>query len=122
MSSPTTVDFIARGDLPDQWQMVLVEEGPWPGPLNEELRRIQERLYGCIDAALDGLLAEKFPDSYGKEIEIRLDCYDLPKVEISEFFERFSEGVFCIEDYRKALSQSKFVAAISFRINFHPPS
>jgi len=118
MNKPTTVDFIARGESPSQWQMVLVEEGPWAAPIEGELRRVQERLYGCIDAALDGLLAEQFPESFGKEIVIRLDCYNLPKVEITEFFDHFSKGVFFIDNYREALAISEFVGSISFVVNF----
>src|SRR5688572_30677959 len=118
MTTSTTIDFIAGGDLPDQWLMVLVEEGPWPAPLDSELRRIQDRLYGSVDAALDGLLANDFPESLGKDILIRLDCYDLPEAEVGAFFDRFSDGVFLSEDYKEALQQSRFVKSISFEIRF----
>lgn len=114
----TTVDFIAQGASPDEWKMVLVEEGPWVGPIEAQLRRVQERLYDCIDAALDGKLAEKFPESSGKKVVIQLDCYNLPREEVSEFFDNFSKGVFSVDDYKKALAQSKFVSSISLEANF----
>jgi len=98
--------------------MVLVEEGPWTGSIDDQLRRVQERLYGCVDAALDGQLAEKFPESSGKRIIIQLDCYNLPKAEVDEFFDRFSKGVFAVPDYRNALKKSQLVEGISFEVTF----
>lgn len=116
--STTVVDFIARGDSPGEWRMVLVEEGPWSSSIEAQLRRVQNRLYECVDAALDGQLAEKFPESSGQKIVIQLDCYNLPKEEVSEFFGKFSKGVFSTDDYREALEQSEFVKGISFEVNF----
>lgn len=114
----TIVDFVAKGSTPDQWKMVLVEEGPWIVPVSEQLRRVQERLYGCIDAALDGQLAEKFPESKGKQIIIQLDCYNLPQNEVTSFFDAFSKRVFSVPDYQKALKNNPYVKSISFEINF----
>jgi hypothetical protein len=110
----TVVDFIARGDTAEEWKMVLVEQGPWTGSIESELSRLQERLYGTIDVALDGKLAEKFPESKGKKIIIRLDGYNLPKVEVAEFFDRFSQGVCSTSDYQLALRGNPFVRGISF--------
>ncbi|HET6396916.1 MAG TPA: DUF6572 domain-containing protein [Pseudoxanthomonas sp.] len=114
----TVVDFVAKGDSPDEWKMVLVEEGPWVGPIDEQLRRIQERMYGCIDAALDGQLAESFPDSKGKRVIVQLDCYNVPRAEVEDFFQRFSSGVLTLEDYREALERSEFVEGLGFNISF----
>jgi hypothetical protein len=114
----TVVDFVAKGATPDEWKMVLVEEGPWRGPVEDQLRRVQERLYGCLDAALEGQLAEKFPESSGKKIIIQLDCYNLPRGEVAEFFDKFSTGVLAVPDYLKALKESQFVRGISFELNF----
>ena len=114
----TVVDFIARGDTPDQWKMVLVEQGPWSGSVNDHLRRIQDRLYGCIDAALDGKLAAIFPESHGKNVVLQLDCYNVPRAVVEDFFDRFSAVVFTTDDYRKALECSEFVRNMKFEINF----
>jgi len=114
----TLVDFVARGATPDEWKMVLVEQGPWTGPIENELRRLQDRLYGTIDAALDGQLAERFPESIGKKLVVQLDGYDLPRSEVSEFFDRFSKGILSTADYRRALKNSRFVKDIAFELNF----
>lgn len=114
----TVVDFVAHGDTPDEWKMVLVEQGPWTGPVEAQLGRLQDRLYGTVDAALDGKLAEKFPDSKGKKVVIELHGYNLPQPEVAEFFARFSEGVFSTPDYRAALKRNDFVRDVSFRVTF----
>jgi len=112
-----TVDFVTQ--LPQGgWGIVLVEQGPWPHEqVESNLRRVQERLYNCIDAALDGKLAEQFPDSKGEAMVIRLDAYNLPEQELREFFTLFAESVPRLPDYAKALASNHFVSRISFELS-----
>jgi hypothetical protein len=110
------VDFIAKGTADDEWRMVLVEAGPWHSS-ETRLQSIQDRLYNCIDAAIDGQLAEQFPQTLGKRIVIELDCYDSPEAEIIEFFDRFSGGVLALDEYRSALSNNPYVREIGFNLN-----
>ncbi len=49
---------------------------------------------------------------------VQLDCYNVPKEEVKEFFDRFSKGVLVIDEYREALKQNQFVKNISFEVNF----
>jgi hypothetical protein len=112
-----TVDFVAKGASPDEWKMVLVEQGPWKEAIADELGRIQNRLYESIDAVLDGQLAEKFPETRGAKIVIQLDGYNVPADEVRDFFSRFSEGVLKAPDYQKALTNSPFAQHITFELN-----
>jgi hypothetical protein len=114
----TLVDFVARGDAPDEWRVVLVEQGPWRREIKEELRRLQGRLYGALDAALDGQLADKFPESKRKKIVLQVDAYNLPRAEVEAFFSRFSQGVLLTPDYERALKDNQFVSEIVFELNF----
>ncbi|NUR23290.1 DUF6572 domain-containing protein [Frateuria sp.] len=114
----TVVDFVSRGDSPDEWRVVLVEEGPWRDSIEEQLGRIQARLYDSIDAILDGQLAEKFPESKGKRVILQLDCYNVPALEVDQFFQRFSSQVFLLDDYRRALQGNPFVREIKLQIQF----
>jgi hypothetical protein len=114
----SVVDFVARQSAGGVWKLVLVEQGPWIGSLTDNLSRVQERLYDCIDIALDGKLAQRFPESKGKPLIVQLDCYDLPRSEVEEFFVEFSSGVLELDDYKKALDHSPFVESIGFEINF----
>jgi hypothetical protein len=119
-----TVDFVARGADASSWHLVLVEQGPWPATdITSELRRVQDRLYGCLDAALDGKVAERFPDSAGQRITIRLDAYDLPEVEVRGFFSAFANRVLKTPDYATALAGSRWVSGFEFELSLRklPP-
>lgn len=116
------VDFVTKNESEDEWKMVLVEEGDWGGELSEHLHRIQNRLYECIDAALDGQLAEQFPNSKGKKVVIQIDCYDAPRKPIEDFFLEFSNAVMKLPDYANSLAENSFVQSIDFQINFDSTS
>jgi hypothetical protein len=117
MTREFVIDFVARGNLPNEWKLVLVEQGPWADPAHE-MQRLQDRLYNCIDAVLDGQIAEKFPETKKERIIIQVDCYGVPEAEVAAFFARFSEGVFQITDYCEALKRSEQTSGIGFSINF----
>jgi hypothetical protein len=51
-----TIDFVAFDDERDACLLVLVEEGPWTGSVEDHLRALQDRLYGCLETALDYML------------------------------------------------------------------
>lgn len=116
-SQTFVVDFVVKGDSPDVMKMVLVEEGDW-SDIDARLRLLQQRMYGCIDAAIDGQLADQFPETKGKKIVVSIDFYDVPHAEAYEFFERFSNNVFLIPSYGDGLKQSRFVEEIVFEANF----
>ena len=112
-----TVDFIARGETEADWLIVLVEEG-WAEPFEPRLLTLQDRLYGSVDAALDGELARQYPESLGKSITVQIDGYDLPRSKVEKFFSQFCEGIWTIPDYQSALRHSIYVSGIKFRIRF----
>lgn len=113
-----SIDFVLR-DLPqDGWGLVLIEEGPWDlRDIESHLRRLQERVYGCIDAVLNGGFAAQYPESVGKPVLIQLDAYDVPEPELRSFFERFAGAVLQIPDYAALLTTSAFVSRIEFALN-----
>ena len=110
-----TVNFVAFDDEREACLMVLVEEGPWGDQVHDHLIRLQGRLYGCLDAALDGQLAESFPRSKGKTVVVRVDCYDIPQTAVEDFIQRFSEGVASLPDY--STDASPFVREFLFEVN-----
>ena len=111
--SEVTVDFITR----DPWRMVLVEEGPWED-MASNLQRLQSRLYTCLDAAIDGQLAEQFPDSIGAHVIVQVECFSLPQEQVSTFFEAFSAGALEAPNYKESLQTSSFVSGIDFQISY----
>jgi hypothetical protein len=113
--SDVLVDFIAFNEERDACLMVLVE-GPWDGDVDGHLRNLQDRMFGCLEAALDGQLAEQFPDARGKAVIVRVDCYDVPRDDVEGFVSRFAEGVANLPDYSTAASP--FVGQFMFEANF----
>lgn len=113
--SEISVNFIAFDKERDACLMVLVE-GPWAGDLASRLRDLQDRMFGCLDAALDGQLAEQFPDAQGKTVIIRVDCYDIPRDDVQAFVDQFTEGIASLPDYSTA--SSPYVRRFMFEANF----
>ena len=109
------VDFVASDN--NEWKLVLVEQGPWAGGIDEHLRRFQARLFDAVDAALDGQLAQQFPESAGQHVVVQVDGYNLPKEPVKEFFDRFTKGIFNLDDYKRALEGNAFVKGVRFTIN-----
>ena len=86
-----TIDLITQ--LPDDdWAVTLVEQGPWSeGDCDDRLSALQDRLWGCFETITLGLLANKYPDSLGAKVVIRLHCYDTPHVPCLSLFEAFAD-------------------------------
>jgi hypothetical protein len=117
-----TVDFVARDQPHGGWALVLVEEGPWGADdVSDHLKRIQERLYGCLDAALDGAVTAQYPECRGKPLVIRLDAYNVPEAELRSFFVKFSEGIPTLPYYAPALASRRFFPSVSFKLNAKGP-
>ena len=113
--SEVTVNFITLNEARDTCQMVLVE-GPWDGDIENHLRNLQDRMFGCLEAALDGHLAANFPETKGLNVLIRVDCYDVPRHEVEAFFGRFADGVSAKSDY--STEGSPFVRQFLFEVGF----
>jgi hypothetical protein len=118
MPEAVRVDFVAKVEN-GKWLLVLVESGPWEPPYDDKLRDLQGRIYDCIDVALDGELAKRFPESKGCVLSIRVDCYDICREVVEPFFERISSGIFQIPEYFKALQQNPYVASVCFEIAYY---
>ncbi|ACB76332.1 hypothetical protein [Opitutus terrae] len=87
-----TIDFVTV--RPDgSYCMRVLEEGPWEGEPLGELRRIQERLYDVIEVVTTGKFVERYPESKGRQVYIKLDCYRVPKDHICPFFDRFVAAI-----------------------------
>ncbi len=113
--SEVAVNFVAFNEARDACLMVLVE-GPWAGDVEEHLRGLQDRMFGCLDAPLDGQLAEQLPEAMGKDVIVRVDCYDVPRDTVEGFFNRFAEGIGNLPDY--SADSSKFINQFRFELNF----
>ena len=100
---------------------MLVEEGPWSeDEVADQLRRVQERLYGCLDSIVDGQVSDAYPNSANKPIEIRVDAYNVPEAPLASLLDAFSANVLEIPDYKAALASNDRVPSIIFSLNLDP--
>ena len=98
---------------------VLVEEGPWPEAETEQgLRALQDRLHHCLDAALGGHLAERYPASRGQHLTLRVDAYDTPRAATESFLAGYREYIASHPEVREALKQSSVVSAIDMEFQW----
>jgi hypothetical protein len=113
-----TVDFVARDQPHGGWALILVEQGPWDtAAISDQLRRVQDRLYGCLEAALDGSVVARFPECCGKPLVIRLDAFEIPEPELRDFFQTFISEVPKLSDYAEMLRSQRFFPSVSFELN-----
>ena len=119
MSASVTVDLVTYDAKRDAFVLVVVEEGPWPvEETNANLRRLKDKLSACVDAAVDGGVAQKFPDSAGKLVVIRLDCYDTPQDQSEQLLFRVAEYVHSSAHIRCAVAEKRYVSGLEFEFNW----
>ena len=112
------IDLVTEHPDTGVFAVILVETGPWvPGTEQRELRRIQDRLYDCVDVAVDGLLADKYPDSRGRPVRIQLDTYDIPETLVRPFFERFASHVAKWSQLQQDIVGKQNVKSLTFEYN-----
>lgn len=112
------VDFVARDQPHGGWSLILVEQGPWDAAaISDHLRRIQDRLYTCLEAALQGAVTAQYPESRGKLLMIRLEAFNVAEAELRGFFGRFTSEIPKLPDYAKMLREQQFFPTVSFELN-----
>ena len=89
---------------------------PWPGTdetlWKSTLLEIQSRILSAADVAIDGHLAEKYPDSVGRRIRIRVDSPSGCPVQLQTLIK--AVGRFLREDpsYSEAIRSSDHIEDI----------
>ena len=119
MSANVTVDLVTYDPKRDAFVLVVVEQGPWPADAIEpSLRRLQNTLSACIDAAVDGGVAQKYPESGGKLVVILLDCYDTPRDQSEQMLFRVAEYAHSSADIQRAINEKRYVGGLDFEFNW----
>jgi hypothetical protein len=71
------IDLIADDSKSGEVALIMLEERPWDG---SELRlfQLQEKINAYLGFALDGEMAEAYPQFVGRKIRLQLDCAGMP--------------------------------------------
>ncbi|MSR46096.1 MAG: hypothetical protein EXS13_03370 [Planctomycetes bacterium] len=100
--------------------LILVEQGPWQEAyFLEHLRRVQNRIYDVVDAALDGLLTNQFPQIHGNNVSIRVDFYETPQQQSEQLVETIAQHVAADVKVAEAIRTKGHVSRITFLHSWH---
>jgi hypothetical protein len=112
------IDLVTEHPQTGRFSIVLVETGPWQsGAEEDQLRRLQARLYDCVDVAVDGQLAAKYPASRGRPVRIQLDTYDLPEAIVRPFFDEFADHIASWAEVQDQIRSQQHVQSLEFGYN-----
>lgn len=84
VENATLVDLIEVDPVSADVVLVMIERRPW-GADPRQLGQIEEKINRYLGYALDGHLAEHYPQYQGKRVAIRLDCAAAPTGESLRF-------------------------------------
>jgi hypothetical protein len=84
VENATLMDLIEVDPVSADVVLVMIERRPW-GADPRQLRQIEEKINRYLAYALDGHLAEHYPQYQGKRVAIRLDCAEAPTDEALRF-------------------------------------
>ena len=82
VQNPNVVDLIEAGPE-GTVTLVMREFRAWGG--HEQFRQIEEKINRYLGYALDGFLAEHYPEHEGQPVTVRLECRDEPAGDAVEF-------------------------------------
>jgi len=115
MPHKATIDLVTYDPKRDAYVLGVVETGDGSAGC---LGRLQERLYDYVDIAVDGHLAQQYPESRGKSVVIRLDCYDSPREACEQFFSRFAEHIHSSGEIQAAIRKHGHIKDIDFEFSW----
>ena len=111
-----TIDLVS--ERPDgALVLILVEQGPWlPERAKSELHRVQQRLFDCVEAAVDGVIAQRFPQSKAGVVVIRLDYYEIARAPVEELFTAFRDHVSTWKELQDDIARKGMVSRLEFEL------
>ena len=71
------VDLIGVDPASDKVVLTMIERRAW-GASDRQFQEIEEKINRYMGYALDGFLAEHYPQYEGKAVQIRLECAEEP--------------------------------------------
>lgn len=119
MQNDIKIDLITHNPEKDACQLIAIAQGPWAAQeLEGQLRTLQEKLSAYVDAAVDGFVAKMYPEVSGKSLIIRLDCYGVPRNEVEQFFNQFSEQIRNSSEVQARIARDRHIKDLSFEFSW----
>jgi len=92
LAYPGVIDLLTHEANSGSVDLVMFEPRPWDGG-DEQLFELQEKLNAYLSFALDGEMAESYPQLEGKPIRIILRCLEAPPEEAIDFLSHVREQI-----------------------------
>ena len=87
---PEVIDLLTHDPQSGKVELVMFEGRPWDGG-EEQLFQLQEKLNAYISFALDGEMADSYPELINKPLSVVLRCLEMPPGEAVEFLSNVRE-------------------------------
>jgi len=86
------IDVITQDAKTGEVTLVMLEPRPWDG---SELRlfQLQEKINAYLSFALDGEMAEAYPQFNGRKLRLQLDCVGMPGSDVVGFLGMVREQI-----------------------------
>ena len=89
---PHVIDVVAQDAQTDEVALIMLEPRPWDGS-ERQIFQLQEKINAYLAFALDGEMAEAYPELAGKALRLQLDCLTMPEGEILGFLSHVREQI-----------------------------
>ena len=86
------IDLIADDTKTGEVTLIMLEERPWDGS-EFRLFQLQEKINAYLSFALDGEMAEAYPQFANRKLRIQLDCVGMPDPGVVEFLSMVREQI-----------------------------
>ena len=86
------IDLIADDTKTGEVALIMLEERPWDGS-EPRLFQLQEKINAYLSFALDGEMAEAYPQFSGRKIRLQLDCVGMPDSGVVQFLSMVREQI-----------------------------
>jgi hypothetical protein len=78
------IDVIAEDAKSGEVTLIMLEPRPWDGS-EARLFQLQEKINAYLSFALDGEMAEAYPQFEGRKLRLQLDCVGMPDNQVVGF-------------------------------------
>lgn len=87
------IDLIADDSKTGEVVLIMLEQRPWEDGSEERLFQLQEKLNTYLSFALDGEMAESYPQFNGRKLRVQLDCVGMPGSDVVQFLSMVREQI-----------------------------
>lgn len=115
MKRTLKIEFVAYDRINDEHVVYLVEDrkiSKSGDKRAKQLKRIQDRIFDCVDVAIQGQIAKQFPASLKKNIRIQIDSPTCYCVEIADLIAAVRQFLSSDPVYARAVQESPFVKGL----------